>query len=138
VPPVQTRQPEAAPPGQRAAWRAALPSELGDDVVAVASELQYLRVWTVRGAALVLGSLQEVEDAEGAAGMRVHRSWWVNAMHVRAVRRRGDGAVCELSDGREIPVSRRRKADVLARFGDSARYDVVPGEPAQNIRRNPN
>jgi hypothetical protein len=43
-----------------------------------------------------------------------------------------------LSDGREIPVSRRRKADVLARFGDSARYDVVPGEPAQNIRRNPN
>jgi hypothetical protein len=138
APPVQTRQPEAAPPGQRAAWRAALPSELGDDVVAVASELQYLRVWTVRGAALVLGSLQEVEDAEGAAGMRVHRSWWVNAMHVRAVRRRGDGAVCELSDGREIPVSRRRKADVLARFGDSARYDVVPGEPAQNIRRNPN
>lgn len=56
-------------------WREALPRELGDGVIAVKSELQYLRVWTNRGAALVLGSLQEVEDEEGSAGMRIHRSW---------------------------------------------------------------
>jgi DNA-binding LytR/AlgR family response regulator len=125
-------------------WSAALPSELGDDVIAVKSELQYLRVWTSRGCALVLGSLQEVEDSEGLAGMRVHRSWWVHARHVRSVRRRGDGAVCELSDGREVPVSRRRKADALARFGDGARYDGAPAasstppvRPNQNTRRNP-
>lgn len=80
-------------------WREALPKELGDDVMAVKSELQYLRVWTTRGAALVLGSLQEVEDEEGSAGMRVHRSWWVHARHVRTVRRRGEAAICELSDG---------------------------------------
>ena len=76
-------------------------------------------------------------DGEGGAGMRVHRSWWVSARHVRAVRRQGDGAVCALSDGREVPVSRRRKADVLARFGDNARYDVATGGPDQNIRRRP-
>jgi hypothetical protein len=35
-------------------WRQSLPSELGDDLIAVVSELQYLRVWTVRGTALVL------------------------------------------------------------------------------------
>jgi MFS family permease len=92
-------------------WREALPKELGDDVMAVKSELQYLRVWTTRGAALVLGSLQEVEDEEGSAGMRVHRSWWVHARHVRTVGRRGEAAICELSDGREVPISRRRKAD---------------------------
>ena len=106
----------------RPAWRTALPGELGDDLIAVSSELQYMRVWTSRGTALILGALQEVEDTEGQAGMRVHRSWWVHARHVRSVRRRADGLVCLMSDGREIPVSRRRKADVLARFGDTARY----------------
>jgi hypothetical protein len=125
-------------------WRASLPTELGDDVIAVKSELQYLRVWTTRGAALVLGSLQEVEDEEGSAGMRVHRSWWVHARHVRTVGRRGEAAICELSDGREVPISRRRKADAVARFGDRARYQEMPtaskslpARDGQNNRRNP-
>ena len=125
-------------------WRKALPKELGDDVMAVKSELQYLRVWTTRGAALVLGSLQEVEDEEGSAGMRVHRSWWVHARHVRTVRRRGEAAICELSDGREVPISRRRKADAMARFGDRARYQEMPtaskslpARDGQSNRRNP-
>ena len=125
-------------------WRAALPTELGDDVIAVKSELQYLRVWTTRGSALVLGSLQEVEDEEGSAGMRIHRSWWVHARHVRTVRRRGEAAICELSDGREVPISRRRKADAVARFGDRARYQEMPtaskslpARDGQNNRRNP-
>ena len=125
-------------------WREALPKELGDDVIAVKSELQYLRVWTTRGAALVLGSLQEVEDEEGSAGMRVHRSWWVHARHVRTVGRRGEAAICELSDGREVPISRRRKADAMARFGDRARYQEMPtaskslqAREGQNNRRNP-
>ena len=126
-------------------WREALPKELGDDVMAVKSELQYLRVWTTRGAALVLGSLQEVEYEEGSAGMRVHRSWWIHARHVRTVRRRGEAAICELSDGREVPISRRRKADAVARFGDRARYQEMPtaskslpARDGQNNRRNPN
>ena len=125
-------------------WREALPKELGDDVMAVKSELQYLRVWTTRGAALVLGSLQEVEDEEGSAGMRVHRSWWVHARHVRTVGRRGEAAICELSDGREVPISRRRKADAIERFGDRARYQEMPtasqslpARDGQNNRRNP-
>jgi len=127
-------------------WRKALPTELGNDVIAVKSELQYLRVWTTRGSALVLGSLQEVEDAESSAGMRVHRSWWVHAQHVRTVRRSGDAAICELIDGREVPVSRRRKADAVARFGDRARFEDAsaasrdarsPTRTDQNARRNP-
>jgi MFS family permease len=125
-------------------WRKVLPLELGHDVIAVKSELQYLRVWTTRGTALVLGSLQEVEDEEGSAGMRVHRSWWVHARHVRTVVRRGEAAICELSDGREVPISRRRKADAVARFGDRARYQEMPtaskslqAREGQNNRRNP-
>lgn len=135
--PAESASPE--PP----AWRAALPRELGDDLIAVSSELQYLRVWTSRGNALVLGSLQDIVDGEGAGGMRVHRSWWVSARHVRRIRRSGDTATCELSDGREVPVSRRRKAEVLARFGDGARYEIPAATPppsaglVQNTRLSP-
>ena len=135
--PAESTSPE--PPS----WRAALPRELGVDLIAVSSELQYLRVWTTRGNALVLGSLQDVEDGEGAGGMRVHRSWWVSARHVRSIRRSGDAAICDMSDGRQVPVSRRRKAEVLARFGDGARYEMPPATPppsaglAQNKRFSP-
>ena len=111
-------------------WRAALPSQLGNELIAVGSELQYLRVWTTRGSALILGSLQEVEESEGLTGVRVHRSWWVNAQHVVRVRNKSDGAACELSNGLEVPVSRRRKADVIVRFGNSARYHSTSIEPA--------
>jgi hypothetical protein len=91
----------------------------------------------------VLGSLQDVEEGEGAGGMRVHRSWWVSARHVRSIRRSGEAASCELSDGRQVPVSRRRKAEVLARFGDGARYEIPAATPppsaglAQNKRLSP-
>lgn len=107
-------------------WRGRLPPALGQDVIAVASELQYLRVWTTRGCALVLGALQEVEDTEGDLGLRVHRSWWVASRHVQALRRKGDATLCRMSDGRDVPVSRRRRAEAVARFGDSARYLTPP------------
>jgi DNA-binding LytR/AlgR family response regulator len=98
--------------------------ELGSDVIAVASELQYLRVWTPRGCALILGALADVESEGADSGLRVHRSWWVCREHVVSVRRTAAGTVCVMSDGRKVPVSRRRSAEVLARFGDGAQFRV--------------
>jgi LytTr DNA-binding domain len=112
-----------SPPPAAADWRQRLPAALGTDVIAVASELQYLRVWTPRGVALVLGALAEVEAQAGDSGSRVHRSWWVADAHVRRLRRSADGLVCITSGELEVPVSRRRRAEVLARYGDAARYD---------------
>lgn len=114
----------------RRGWRDRLPPEIGRDVIAVASELQYLRVWTSRGCALILGALADVESEDAVYGVRVHRSWWVAANHVSSVRRTTSGAICVMSNGRRVPVSRRRRAEVLARFGDGARYLVpVASEP---------
>ena len=110
----------AQPP--RPTWCERLPTELGTDVIAVASELQYLRVWTPRGCALILGALADVASEGAAQGLRVHRSWWVACEHVISVRRTASGAVCLMSDGREVPVSRRRRNEVIARFGDGVRY----------------
>lgn len=145
LPPAQTPPPASTPPSEpprqatdgaaasappRPAWCERLPTELGTDVIAVASELQYLRVWTPRGCALILGALADVE-AEGAAqGLRVHRSWWVACDHIASVRRTATGAVCVMSDGRQVPVSRRRRAEVLARFGDGAHYRVAGASEA--------
>ena len=142
--PLITSLPEQDGALLKPAWRVALPSELGGELIAVGSELQYLRVWTTRGSALVLGSLQQVEEAEGPNGIRTHRSWWVNAQHVLRTRVQGDGTVCELSNGLQAPVSRRRKADVMERFGSSASYNSaavaiaspLPGSD-QNTRRKP-
>jgi hypothetical protein len=111
-------------------WRERLPAELGTDVIAVASELQYLRVWTPRGCALILGALADVQLQEGAAGLRVHRSWWVAAEHVVSVRRTATAAVCLMSDGREVPVSRRRRSEVIDRFGGGAHYRATSASKA--------
>jgi DNA-binding LytR/AlgR family response regulator len=111
-----------SPTPTRATWRDRLPEQLGTDVIAVASELQYLRVWTPRGCALILGALADVESEDSASGLRVHRSWWVANEHVVSVRRTPTGAVCLMSDGRQVPVSRRRRSEVLAQFGDGAQY----------------
>jgi hypothetical protein len=112
------------------AWYDRLPTELGTDVIAVASELQYLRVWTPRGCALILGALADVESEGMALGLRVHRSWWVASEHIISVRRTATGAVCVMSDGRQVPVSRRRRAEVLARFGDGVQYRVAAASKA--------
>jgi len=114
----------SSPTPTRATWRERLPAEIGSDVIAVSSELQYLRVWTTRGCALILGALADVESETAENGLRVHRSWWVAAGHVVRVRRTATSAVCLMSDGREVPVSRRRRSQVIARFGDAAQYRV--------------
>jgi hypothetical protein len=117
-PPVAAKGSATSASAPTAFWQERLPAALGTDVIAVASELQYLRVWTTRGCALILGALSDVE-AEGADyGLRVHRSWWVARSHMISLRRTATGFVCLLSDGRQIPVSRRRRAEVLARFGE--------------------
>lgn len=104
---------------------AALPSALGRDLVALSSELHYLRVRTPRGEALVLYSLKNAEaemESAGVSGLRVHRSHWVAQGHVRRLRRGGRGYVCEMTGGLKVPVSRRRQGDALATFGTGARY----------------
>lgn len=106
------------------AWTERLPSALGTDVIAVASELQYVRVWTTRGCALILGALADVESQGAHHGLRVHRSWWVACDHIIAVRRTATGTVCLMSDGRQVPVSRRRRAEVVSRFGCGVSYRV--------------
>lgn len=96
-----------------------LPPALGTELIAVRSELQYVRVYTTRGDALVLGALKDIAEQREADGQLVHRSWWVSTRHVRTLRRRGTRYMLTMTNGLEIPVSRRRQQALINQFGVS-------------------
>lgn len=96
-----------------------LPPALGSDLIAARSELQYVRIYTMRGDALILGALKDVAE-QRQDGQLVHRSWWVSDSHVRTLRRRGTRCMLTLSNGLEVPVSRRRQQTLISQFGSSA------------------
>jgi hypothetical protein len=96
-----------------------LPPALGADLIAAQSELQYVRIYTTLGDALVLGALKDVAEQREAEGQLVHRTWWVSNRHVRTLRRKGTQYVLTMANGLEIPVSRRRQQGLIRQFGSS-------------------
>ncbi|MFK8080649.1 MAG: LytTR family DNA-binding domain-containing protein [Granulosicoccus sp.] len=106
-----------------------LPGIVGTDVVAVASDLHYLNVWTVAGRTTVLGKLKDVVDDLGDEGMQVHRSHWVSHAHVRRIVGTASDAACILSNELRVPVSRRRWKAVRSQYGRGVvNAAVVPNE----------
>jgi DNA-binding LytR/AlgR family response regulator len=71
---------------------------------------------------MLLYNLSDAEAELRERGIRVHRSHWVADRHVRGLRRKGSHLVCQLAGGLEAPVSRRRQAEVIARYGRDTRY----------------
>lgn len=127
-----SEEPDSPPPGDQAQREeelrqrreqlyAKLPEVIGRDIVAISSDLHYLNVHTVLGKILVLGSLKHYVEAFGDEGMLVHRSNWVAKRHVVKVRTSGEEAYCLMSNGLKVPVSRSRKKEVKAIFGDFVR-----------------
>jgi DNA-binding LytR/AlgR family response regulator len=94
-----------------------LPAAVGRDLVALSSDLHYLHVHTTRGRAMILGNLGEAAAALGGRGMRVHRSHWVAHEHVQHVQIAGNKAWCLMSTGLRVPVSRRKRRETRAQYG---------------------
>jgi MFS family permease len=116
---VETRTVIAAPlPEAEAAFRRRLSAKRrGARLIAVEAHDHYLKVHTDAGAELVTLRFSEALDELALAhGWRVHRSWWVSADAVQAVRwRRGAGEICLIHD-LTAPVS-RTYASVLKQAG---------------------
>lgn len=84
-------------------------------LVALSATDHYVEVITEKGRELVLMRLSDaIAETAPTLGLQVHRSHWVALGQVRKVTRRGDGAVLELAEGVEIPVSRRYMRDIRA------------------------
>ncbi|EDM72179.1 D-cysteine desulfhydrase [Roseobacter sp. AzwK-3b] len=85
-----------------------LPVERRGALLALSAEDHYVRVHTDRGAALCLLRLSDaIRETGDIPGLQVHRSHWVARPAIAATRRNGDKAVIRLTDGTELPVSRR-------------------------------
>jgi DNA-binding LytR/AlgR family response regulator len=83
--------------------------------VALSGRGHYVRVRTRAGEVeLLMRMADAVAETAGVAGLRVHRSHWVATTEVRAVRRRGPGAVLTMSAGPDVPVSRAGLRDLRA------------------------
>lgn len=127
-----SEEPDGPPPGEQARREEEmrqrreqlyqkLPEVIGRDIVAISSDLHYLNIHTVLGKILVLGSLKHYVEAFGDEGILVHRSNWVAKHHVVKVRTSGDEAYCVMSNGLKVPISRSKKKQVKAVFGDFVR-----------------
>ena len=80
---------------------------LGGEVLALQGEDHYVRVHTALGSELLLMRLADaIEELDGLAGERVHRSWWVARDAVGTAHVSGRRAQLVLTNGLEVPVSR--------------------------------
>ncbi len=83
--------------------------------MSVPVEDHYVRIRTVAGEGMVLMRLDDATREVGdTRGLQVHRSHWVALDQVRAVTRRGDGAVLSMAHGPDIPVSRANPGRIRA------------------------
>jgi hypothetical protein len=116
---IETRTVIAPPlPEAEAAFRRRLSAKRRTArLIAVEAHDHYLKVHTDAGEELItLRFADALEELAGAHGWRVHRSWWVAAEAVEAVRWRRGAGEARLAGGLEAPVS-RTYAPVLKEAG---------------------
>lgn len=109
----RARESRAAPPAIPPAegLLGAAPAE----VLCLSMEDHYVRVHTASGSRLVLATLaQAVAALKGAAGLQVHRSWWVAEKAVARAVADGRNLRLELVNGITAPVARTSVAAVRA------------------------
>ena len=116
----QDRPPAGSPTEPAELW-SRVPPRLGGDLVALSSELHYLRVYTSEGDTLILHAFSRALDGvAGIEGMQIHRSHWVAFAHIDSIRRDGQRIFCRLDSGLELPVSRPYRAQLRSRWKDHA------------------
>jgi DNA-binding LytR/AlgR family response regulator len=98
-----------------------LPLQKRAPLVALSVEDHYVRIRTTKGEAMILMQLGDaIREVGDTPGLQVHRSHWVALDQIRAVTRKGDGAIVSLRHGPDVPVSRAnlpklREAGLLPR-----------------------
>jgi len=94
-----------------------IPPYFGTDIVAASSQLHDLVIHTTVGETPVAGNLRDLAKELAAEGLQIHRSHWVAAQHVTRTTYSNGKAMCIMSNGLRLPVSRRRWKAVRDYFG---------------------
>lgn len=95
----------------------AVPHSLGNDIIRMHAQDHYVEIVTTKGSALLTEKFGDcVEKLEPLNGIQCHRSHWVSIDHIQNVSRSGSSYTCILSNGDEVPISRRRYAEIKSRI----------------------
>lgn len=130
MPPVSLAGPPAVQAADGAAAEGQMP-ELGD-LHRLEAQGNYVLVVTAGGRHVVPGPFAaRVARVAEQHGWQVHRSHWVAARAVVAVRRSGRGTVIETSDGAEVPVAGARVPEIRAWVEDAGRGRRLAAAPSQ-------
>lgn len=90
-----------------------LRSRASGDLVSISSELHYVRVVTTDTEVMFLYNLKDaIEELPSDAGVQIHRSHWVARGHIKDLTRKDGSSECILSNGKRLPVSRRKYSEV--------------------------
>ena len=90
-----------------------LNSRASGELISISSELHYVRVVTTDTEVMFLYNLKDViEELPTEAGVQIHRSHWVARGQVREVNKKNGTYECVLSNGKKLPISRRKYSEV--------------------------
>jgi DNA-binding LytR/AlgR family response regulator len=90
-----------------------LRSRAPGDLISISSELHYLRVTTTEAEVMFLYNLKDaIGELPLNSGVQIHRSHWVSKDHVKKLSKKDGNAECLLSNGKSLPVSRRKHSEV--------------------------
>lgn len=109
------RTKQSAEPAAGVKLLARLPLPKRGKLISLSVQDHYVAVTTTKGTALVLMRLSDaIGEADGVAGLQIHRSHWVAFDAVKATHRRNGKVAIETVAGVELPVSRSYMAAVRA------------------------
>ncbi|MGO1119753.1 LytTR family DNA-binding domain-containing protein [Rhodovibrionaceae bacterium A322] len=96
-----------------------IPRKLGQDIIRLHAQDHYVEITTSQGKALLseqFGSC--VEKLLPLPGLQCHRSHWIALSHIESFSRSGSAYLCRLSNGDQVPVSRRRYQLIKEKLND--------------------
>jgi len=90
-----------------------LTTRASGDIISISSELHYLRVTTTDSEVMFLYNLKDaIDELPAGLGIQIHRSHWVSMEYVTKLSKLNGATECLLSNGKSLPVSRRKYSEV--------------------------
>ncbi len=87
------------------------------ELISISSELHYVRVVTTDREVMFLFNLKDaIDQLPSDAGVQIHRSHWVAKAHIKELTKKNGSAQCILSNGKRLPVSRRKYSEIKDRL----------------------
>jgi len=113
APPQMSAQPARSQAVHPTRFQQELLSRTSGALISISSELHYVRVVTTDSEVMFLYNLKDaIDQLPSDAGVQIHRSHWVSKEHIKELTRQNGSSECILSNGRRLPVSRRKYSEI--------------------------